>query len=205
MKKIITTLLGLGILSISTTASAYTVKSGDTLSEIAAEHNVSLHVLIERNPQIKDPNLIFPNQEIEVPNESVSVTNTQSISETISLTNYEHDLLSRLVRAEAHGEPYDGKVAVAKVVLNRVLDDYFPNTVHSVIYQKGQFQPVTNGSILRAATEESRKAVDEAVEQINNGQSYGALYFYNPATATNTFWLNGRPYVGTIGNHVFKK
>lgn len=71
----------------------------------------------------------------------------QASDESAKLTNNEKNLLARLVHAEAKGEPYAGKVAVADVVLNRVENKQFPDSVESVIYQKNAFQPVQNGSI----------------------------------------------------------
>lgn len=125
-------------------------------------------------------------------------------SPIISLSNNEKDLLSRLVEAEAKGEPYEGKVGVAVVVLNRVLDESFPNDVQSVIYEKSQFTPVANGSINNKPSEESRQAVNEAIERINAGNTKGSLYFYNPKLCSSP-WHESRPTVATIGNHVFKK
>lgn len=109
-------------------------------------------------------------------------------------------LLARLVRAEAQGEPFEGKVAVARVVLNRVESDKFPDTIEEVIYQSGQFQPVSNGSINKPATKEAK----EAVKQAKNTSSNDSLYFYNPDIATSD-WLDSRPTTKVIGNHVFKK
>ncbi|MCY8268734.1 cell wall hydrolase, partial [Bacillus haynesii] len=85
--------------------------------------------------------------------------------ETTDLTQKEKDLLSRLVHAEAKGESFEGKVAVANVVLNRVEDGRFPDSVKSVIYQRNAFEPVLNGSIEKKADRESVDAVEEAVDQ----------------------------------------
>lgn len=121
-----------------------------------------------------------------------------------SFTEYEIDLLARLVRAEAESEPYEGKVAVALVVLNRLVSDDFPNTIRDVIYSGNgkQFNPVANGSINKPATDESRKAAEEAIET-HNYRNDGTLYFYNPKTATNR-WLDTLTTSKVIGNHTFK-
>ncbi len=50
-------------------------------------------------------------------------------------------------QCEAWGEPYDGKLAVGSVIMNRVRSSYFPNTVSGVIYQGGQFSPVASGRL----------------------------------------------------------
>lgn len=124
-----------------------------------------------------------------------------------SVSESEKDLLERLVRAEAQGEPYAGKVAVATVVLNRVDHPGFPNTVHDVIYERTStghyaFTPVANGQINKPADAESIRAVNEALAF--RGQGSGSLYFYNPKTATNQ-WIKSRPITVIIGNHVFAK
>ncbi len=122
-------------------------------------------------------------------------------------TSYERDLLARLVYAEAKGESYAGKVAVATVVLNRVDSSLFPNSVHGVITERSAggyyaFSPVANGSISRAADSESKRAVQEAL--MFRGQGSGSLYFYNPKTAQSS-WIKTRPITITIGNHVFAR
>lgn len=110
-------------------------------------------------------------------------------------------LLAQLIDAEAKGEPYTGKVAVGNVVLNRVKSPEFPDTVKEVIFQKGQFSPVTNGSIHDEPTDESIRAAKEAM----NGReivSNQALYFYNPNTSTSD-WIFSRKTIMDIGNHRF--
>lgn len=115
------------------------------------------------------------------------------------------ELLARLVHAEAKGESYNGKVAVAATVLNRVRSNSYPGTIRGVIYQYNfgyQYCPVRNGQINRPADEESRKAVREALR--GKDPSRGALSFYNPAKSYNR-WIRSRPHAVTIGNHIFVK
>jgi len=117
------------------------------------------------------------------------------------------DLLARLVHAEAEGEPYVGKVAVAASVLNRVASSDYPNTVPGVIYQVVdgryvQYEPVLNGRIDLPAGAESKKATQEAA--LGSDPSKGATGFYNPAKTTNA-WVRNRPVTIVIGNHVFFK
>ena len=112
------------------------------------------------------------------------------------------NLLARLVYAEARGEPYTGQVAVAAVVLNRVKNSSFPNTIAGVIYQSGAFSVVADGQINLTPNSTAKKAAQDAL----NGwdPSYGAVYYFNPATATNK-WIWSRPMTVTIGNHRFCK
>jgi N-acetylmuramoyl-L-alanine amidase len=116
------------------------------------------------------------------------------------------DLMARLVHAEAGGEPYAGKVAVASVVLNRVNSSHFPNSVQGVIYQITDghyaFEPVQNGRVNQPADAASKRAVNEAIALIGKGN--GSLYFYNPKISTSS-WIFSRPVIKRIGNHVFAK
>jgi N-acetylmuramoyl-L-alanine amidase len=115
-------------------------------------------------------------------------------------------LMARLVHAEAAGEPYAGKVAVASVILNRVNSPKFPNTVPGVIYQISYghyaFTPVANGQINQPADADSIRAVNEAIALM--GQGNGSLYFYNPATSSN-YYDASRQVTVRIGHHVFAK
>lgn len=114
----------------------------------------------------------------------------------------DENLLAHLVHGEARGEPYIGQVAVAAVVLNRVRDARFPKTIAGVIYQPGAFTAVSDGQINLVPGQTSYKAARDAL----NGwdPSRGALYYFNPATATNK-WIWSRPVVAVIGKHRFCK
>lgn len=111
-------------------------------------------------------------------------------------------LLARLIHGEARGEPYEGKVAVGAVVLNRTRDSRFPSTIAGVIYQPGAFDAVYDGQINLAPDSGSLKAARDAM----NGwdPSYGCIYYYNPNTATSS-WIWSRPIIVVIGNHNFAK
>lgn len=125
---------------------------------------------------------------------------TSSNSSSSSTNSNDVNLLARLVYGEARGEPYTGQVAVAAVVLNRVESSFFPNTIAGVIYQNGAFNVVDDGQINLSANSTAKKAAQDAL----NGwdPSYGAIYYFNPNTATNK-WIWSRPVTVTIGNHRF--
>ncbi len=126
-----------------------------------------------------------------------------SSSNSSSSTNSSDlNLLSRLVYGEARGEPYTGQVAVAAVVLNRVEHSSFPNTIAGVIYQSGAFDVVSDGQINLTPNDTAIKAAQDAL----NGwdPSNGAIYYFNPSTATNK-WIWSRPMTVTIGKHRFCK
>lgn len=122
--------------------------------------------------------------------------------EVISITNDELYLLSKLVSSEARGESYEGQVAVASVVINRVLDSRFPNNIKDVIYQKNAFSVVNNGEIYKNPTDSAYKAAREAL--YGKDPTSGAIYFWNPEIATCSWIKTLDPYK-RIGNHVFAK
>lgn len=111
-------------------------------------------------------------------------------------------LLARAINGEARGEPYEGQVAVGAVILNRVKSPKFPNTIAGVIYEPGAFTAVSDGQINVAISEDS--TVVKAARDALNGwdPSGGAIYYFNPATATNK-WIWSRPLIKTIGKHRF--
>lgn len=191
----------------SGSAFAYDVQSGDTMTQIAKNHNMSLQELASINPEVKNLDLIYTGQNVNTSkNDNVKTENntdtTISTNVKVNVTSHEVDLMARLVRAEAESEPYAGKVAVAYVILNRVDSSQFPDTIDGVIYQSGQFSPVTNGSINRQADTDSIKAVKEALIS-DRSKGAGSLFFYNPQTASSR-WLDSKPTKLVIGNHVFK-
>jgi len=112
--------------------------------------------------------------------------------------------LSRIVESEASGEPFDGKLAVGNVVLNRAKSDEYPDTIYEVIFDRKngvQFEPVSNGTIYNTPTYESIVAAKCALEGKNIvGES---LFFFNPAIAASRWIENNRTYNMTIGNHCF--
>lgn len=128
---------------------------------------------------------------------------TSSSSSSSSSNNSSNvNLLARVVYGEARGEPYTGQVAVAAVVLNRVKSSKFPNTISGVVYQNGAFDAVADGQINMTPDATAKKAAQDAL----NGwdPSYGAIYYFNPNTATNK-WIWSRPMTVTIGKHRFCK
>ena len=133
---------------------------------------------------------------------AMGIFNSSNNSSSNSTNSSDLNLLARLVYGEARGEPYTGQVAVAAVVLNRVKSSSFPNTIAGVIYQSGAFDVVSDGQINLTPDSTAKKAAQDAL----NGwdPTYGAIYYFNPSTATNK-WIWSRPMTVTIGNHRFCK
>lgn len=123
-----------------------------------------------------------------------------SSSTTNSVSNSDMALLAKCVYAEARGESYVGQVAVAAVILNRVKSSKFPNTISGVIYQPYAFTCVNDGQINLTPNQTAYNAAQDAM----NGwdPTYGAIYYYNPKTATSS-WIRSRSTTVTIGKHVF--
>lgn len=104
-------------------------------------------------------------------------------------------LLGAIIQCESDGEPYEGKLAVGSVVLNRVKSSYFPNTISGVIYQSGQFSPVASGRLAyRLETGVNSTCLQAAQEVLNGNITLNCLYF-----RTNNGIIEGT----VIGNHVF--
>ncbi|WP_406677705.1 cell wall hydrolase [Neomoorella carbonis] len=113
------------------------------------------------------------------------------------------NLLARLVAAEAEDEPYAGQVAVVAVVLNRLRDPAFPKTVPDIIFEPWAFESVANGRYWEVQVRpRDYAATHDALNEWD--PSNGALFFFNPATATSA-WIWTRPQITRIGNHIFTR
>ena len=126
--------------------------------------------------------------------------NNVSGSNNLGFSENDLKLMANAVYGESRGEPYEGQVAVAAVILNRVKSPSFPNTVSGVIFQPGAFTAVADGQIWLTPNEKARQAVQDAIEGWD--PSGGCLYYFNPVTATSK-WIWTRTQVKTIGKHIF--
>lgn len=133
---------------------------------------------------------------------AMGIMTSSSSSSSSSSYNSNLNLLSRVIYGESRGEPYTGQVAVGAVVMNRIKSSSFPNTLSGVVYQSGAFDAVKDGQVNLTPDSTAKKAAQDAM----NGwdPSYGAIYYFNPSTATNK-WIWSRPMTVTIGKHRFCK
>lgn len=186
--------------------STYTVRSGDSLFLIANRFGITVSALRSANGLSSD--WIYAGEVLRIPaGDSSRPTDPPSRGGYGSWSSSDLSLLARLVTAESGGEPYEGQVAVAATVLNRVRSGTYPDTIPGVVYQVVdgkyyQFSPVLDGRINTAPSSTALRAVQDAVSGWD--PSYGALGFYNPAKTSN-YWVQIRPVTRVIGGHVFFK
>lgn len=179
----------------------YTIRPNDTLFLLARRYGTTIQAIKSLNNLRSDT--IYPGQQLMIPSGGTKPGGNTGGG---NFTAADLELLARLVRAEAEGEPYEGQVAVAAAVLNRVQDPRYPGSVAGVIYQvvngRYQFCPVSDGRINLPSTTSSRRAVQDAL----NGwdPTHGAIGFYNPVTASNS-WVRQQQTTAVIGNHIFYK
>ena len=118
----------------------------------------------------------------------------------MNISDSDVEIIARAIYGEGRGEPYEGQVAIGAVILNRLEDPDFPDTVSGVVYQKGAFDAVRDGQINLTPDETAYQA---ALDAINGWDpTGGALYYWNPATATSP-WIWSVPITRRIGRHVF--
>lgn len=165
------------------------------------DNNKSLHNGEEEVSQPAGPpdKLFFTRTELLSPAEQ------ENAQWSYALVDEELLLLQKIVMAEAEGEPYEGKIAVTNVILNRLRSANFPDTIKEVIYQKSQFSPVHNGRLKRVtADEETIAAVNEAL----NGRKEvtdDTYYFLSLKLASDLTIAKTKDEAKAIGNHTFYK
>lgn len=118
-------------------------------------------------------------------------------------TDRERYLLAKLAMAEAEDEDTEGKALVMRVVLNRVMDSGFPGTIEEVIFQPGQFSPISNGRFDRV---EPDADCWEALDLITMDQwdsSFGATYF--ESKSNSTWHSENLEFLFQHGRHYFYK
>jgi LysM repeat protein len=197
---------------------AYVVEEGDTLWGIAEAHETTPRELMLRNgmtdialaigqplklvvPEFLDP-VAQAQARAEAKADAAASKEVKASQAEAQIDPEDLALLAKLVQVEAGYEPYEGKLAVANVVMNRVKLSRFPDTVKGVIYAPGQFPPAKNGLMAKAkASEDSIKAAKAALSGENNVP--GAVYFFNPKLEPDK--AKKLTKVKQIGHHMFAK
>lgn len=184
------------IVSVGSTESAKLKNSAEV---IASEERVR-----EKEGELRD---MGPEMEAEMESEKI----TPKEEDAFSISSKETEILERIVEAEAGCEDEDGKLLIANVVLNRVGNEYFPDTIAEVVFQKSggitQFSPVSDGSYSKVkVSEESTRAVERALS--GEDLSEGALYFAarRYADSRNMRWFDENlTFLFQHGGHEFFK
>lgn len=178
-----------------------------TLTVYAAEDTFSGE-LVEA---IQNEVVTEDNVETEIPTEETAEqvvmeeTPEALTGNSFSLEDQEYQVLLKIVEAEAGCEDTEGRMLVANVVMNRVRNGYFPNTVTEVVYQRqdgtAQFSPVSDG---RIDTVNVSQGTIDAVARVMNGDdiSQGALFFRSVRSRSG--WFDQKlSRVLEHGNHIF--
>ncbi len=172
-------------------AVSHHIKRGESLYTIATQNGTSVRALKQTNAL--SGNLIFAGDRLTIPDEA-----NQNPAQP---TPTDLELLARLITAEAGGEPFQGQVAVASVILNRIEDGQFPRTITGNVFKRHEFESVSNGQIWRQPTWESYQAAKAALRGWD--PTSGAKFFFNPAKVPDRSWVWSRTVIDRIGNHVF--
>ncbi len=168
------------------------VKAGESLFKLSRWYGVTITSIKSANGLKSDKIII--GQVLRIPAK-------QSVSRSSSSYSQEDlNWLAKAVYGEARGESYQGQVAVAAVIINRLESNKFPNTIKGVIFEPLAFTAVADGQIYLTPNSTAIKAAREAIN--GSDPSGGALYYWNPAKATSK-WIWSRPIIKKIGNHVF--
>lgn len=134
---------------------------------------------------------------------NISSKEATKVSSRGSVSSSAISLLERIVEAEAGTESLEGRIAVVNVILNRVSHKGFPNNVKGVIYQRKQFESVSNGMVNRKIPSKKTKEAVQIALQGRQIVSKGVLYFYNPKHTGKGNWIRSRAIEKRIGNHLF--
>lgn len=183
-------------------ANTHKIVNGDTLYLISKKYNVSLDKI--RIANNKWNNAIYPGQYLNIPIFSANGQATaQKTPAVISYSASDVDLLARLITAESGGESYNAMLSVGAVVVNRVKNPLFPNSISGVINEVSagyyQFTPVLSGTIKNLA---SQSAINASYEVLKGADpTKGALYFYDNTVKNN--WLTSKPVAASFGNMTF--
>lgn len=189
----------IGPLKAEAAATKYTVRQGDSIFLISQRFGINQQDIINYNG-LKGT-IIYPGQVLVVSVPSTASRSSVSGRDRYSnLSDQDKIHLAQAVYGEARGESFEGQVAVAAVIINRLNNPDFPNTIGGVIFQPWAFTAVNDGQFNLKPDATALRAVEEALQ--GRDPSGGALYYWNPDKATSS-WIWSRPIINRIGNHVF--
>ncbi|MFC5469016.1 cell wall hydrolase [Cohnella suwonensis] len=166
------------------------------LAEIGEQFGVSKAALLKRNG-LKAAEEVKEGAKLRVVIPSIFDDEAEPYSKD------DYTLLAKIIQVESGYESYEGQLAVANVVLNRVKDPRFPKSIKDVIYSGKQFPAAHNGILQKSVPNASvLRAAKDALNGKNNVKD--AVYFYDPRVSKGSFW-SGLDTIATIGTHRFAK
>ena len=165
----------------------------------------------DKNAEIKEKDALIKSKDTKIKKLQEAVDNTaksvsrgnitRTLNTKYNFSKYEMDLFYRVVYAESGNESYEGQLAVANVILNRIKDKRYPDTLKGVVYQKHQFESVSSNMLYdRTPSDSVKKAVQDAINGKNNiddSISFWATY----VRKSHPLW--DLPIKYRIGVHVF--
>jgi N-acetylmuramoyl-L-alanine amidase len=167
-----------------------------SLDEISKELDISKAELLKRNG-LTSKDIIKIGTKLKVVIPSIFNNKAKPFTESDLM------LLAKITMVEAGNESYQGQLALANVILNRVKDSRFPDTITNVIYSGKQFPPAHNGLLDKSKPNASvLRAAKDALNGKNNVEN--AIYFFNPDISKGSFW-SSLDVIATIGHHSFAK
>ncbi|MBM7564003.1 cell wall hydrolase [Paenibacillus sacheonensis] len=177
-----------------TTVQPATVAADNGLDVVVQSYSVSKKELLNRN-ELAGTAEVKPGTKLRV------IVPSFLDQPAKSFTDADLMLLAKITMVESGYEPYAGQLALANVILNRVKDPRFPDTIRDVIYSGRQFPPAHNG--LLDKSKPNATSLRAAKDALNGKNNIGnALYFYNPGISKGAFW-SSLDTVATIGHHRF--
>lgn len=166
------------------------------LAEISKDNGISTTVLLKRNG-------LNSKEQVKTGTKLKVVIPSFLDNPAASFTQNDLTLLAKISQIEAGRGSYEGQLAIANVILNRVKDSRFPDSIHDVIYSGKQFPPAHNGLLDKSKPNASSlRAAKDALNGKNN--VYNAVYFFNPNVTRGAFW-NSLEVVASIGGHSFAR
>ena len=181
----------------------YAAEQNDTLEQLGEQLDVPVELLRQRNPKLPGTLEAGETVKIVIPD---LMKDQSEITWTMLLHPKQYEeymLLAKIIQVEAGYESYEAQLAVGSVIMNRVSNSRFPDSIRGVIYSPGQFPPATNGLLDKSVPGANALLAAQAVLTGENNVQ-GALYFYNPRVTSGSFWKS-LTFVAEIDNHRFVK